>query len=197
MKHALKVHATFLFVFSIYSVLKSSNNPDYRWISNIRKILNEVGRNDLWVYQNAIVSSSLKFQVKQTLHDQFLQNWRANLCNSSKGKHYNIYKDNIEMERYFVLLPKHLYLNMVRFRTANHKLPIETGRWNNIDIADRKCTLCQKNAIGDEFHYLLECPFFKRDRQRYVHDSYYKRPNILKYKQLLASHDENTLINLS
>ena len=59
---------------------------------------------------------------------------------------------------------------MIRFKTANHKLPIETGRWNNVDVADRKCTLCEKNTIDDEFHYLLECPFFKRDRQRYIHN---------------------------
>ena len=181
----------------LYLVLKNNNNSGYKWISNIRKILNEVGRNDLWVNQHAIISSSLKFQVKQILYDQFLQNWRASLNNSSKGRHYNIYKDTVEMERYFVLLPKHLYLNMVRFRTANHKLPIETGRWNNIDVADRKCTLCEKNTIGDEFHYLLECPFFKHDRQRYIHNSYYNRPNILKYKNLLLNSDENCLLNLS
>ena len=129
-----------------------------------------------------LFQGSLKFQIKQILYDQFLQNWRASLNNASKGRHYNIYKDTVEMERYFVLLPKHLYLNMVRFRTANHKLPIETGRWNDVDVADRKCTLREKNTIGDEFHYLLECPFFERDRQRYIHNSYYDRPNILKYK---------------
>ena len=89
----------------LYLVLKNNNNSDYKWISNIGKILNEVRRNDLWVNQHAIISSSLKFQVKQTLYDQFLQNWRASLNNSYKGRHYNIYKDTVEMERYFVLLP--------------------------------------------------------------------------------------------
>ena len=92
----------------LYFVLKNNNNSDYKWISNIRKILNEVERNDSWVNQHAIISSSLKFQVKQILYDQFLQNWRASLNNSSKGRHYNIYKDTVEMERYFVLLPKYI-----------------------------------------------------------------------------------------
>ena len=46
---------------------------------------------------------------------------------------------------------------MVHFRTANHKLPIELGRWNNIEYDERKCDLCDQRSIGDEFHYLLEC----------------------------------------
>lgn len=181
----------------LYLVLKTNNNSSYKWISNVNKILNDIGRNDLWINQNAIVSCSLKFQVKQTLFDQFLQNWRSSLNNSSKGKNYNIFKDNIEIESYFRVLPKNLYLNMVRFRTANHKMPIETGRWNNVDVDDRKCNLCDKNIIGDEFHYLLECPFFKRERQIYIHNRYYNRPNILKYKDLLSSQDESCLTNLS
>ena len=53
---------------------------------------------------------------------------------------------------------------MVRFRTGNHKMPIETGRWLNIELSNRKCELCDKDTIGDEFHYLLECTFFQRDR---------------------------------
>ena len=55
------------------------------------------------------------------------------------------------MELYFVLLPKHLYLNMIRFRTANQKQPIETGRWNIVDVADRKCTLCKKIQLVTNF----------------------------------------------
>ena len=80
--------------------------------------------------------------------------------NSSKSKNYGYIKDSIELEKYFKCLPKHLYLNMIHFRAANHKLPVEVGRLNNIDLEDRKCNLCGRNTIGDEFHDLLECSFF-------------------------------------
>ena len=79
--------------------------------------------------------------------------------NSSKSKQYGHIKDNIELKLYFKILPKHLYLILVHFRSANHRLPIETGRWNNVELEDRKCNLCDMNTIGDEFHCLLECPF--------------------------------------
>ena len=49
------------------------------------------------------------------------------LNNSTKGRNYSIFKDNTDLENFFILLPKHLYLNMVKLRTYNHKLPVETG----------------------------------------------------------------------
>ena len=30
----------------------------------------------------------------------------------------------------------------------------------DIPLDDGKCTLCNLNEIGDEFHYLLKCSFF-------------------------------------
>lgn len=86
---------------------------------------------------------------------------------------------------------------MIRFRTGNHKMPIEIGRCNNVDIDDRKCHLCTTNLIGDEFHYLLQCPYFKRDRLRLIPAGYWERPNILKYRNLLCiKSDEIVLVKL-
>ena len=39
---------------------------------------------------------------------------------------------------------------------------IETGRWLNIELSNRKCELCDKDTIGNEFPYLLECFFFPK-----------------------------------
>ena len=41
----------------------------------------------------------------------------------------------------------------------NHKLPVECGRWQNIERNRRVCVLCQKPEIGDEYHYCMECHF--------------------------------------
>ena len=63
-----------------------------------------------------------------------------------------------------------------RFRTLNHKLPIESGRWQNADRNMRICKLCDKNENGDEFHYILEC---NDDRFR-------RRPNMIKFGALMS-----------
>ena len=43
----------------------------------------------------------------------------------------------------------------MKFRTSNHYLHVETGRWRNILYENRLCAYCNKNDIGDEFHYLF------------------------------------------
>ena len=76
-----------------------------------------------------------------------------------------------------------LQLTLVRYRTSNHYLPEETGRWNMTDISERKYLLCNKNDTGEELHYLLTCPFFNDSRLQNVPRFYHNNPNILKFKQ--------------
>ena len=181
----------------LYLTLRIINKPCFKWFSYVKSILTSVGRNDIWIHQDRINTFSLNLSIKQILIDQYLQQWRSNLGNSHKGRNYNILKDNIALENYFKILPNNLYLNLVRFRTGNHKLPVETGRWNNIEYNERKCSLCTTSAIGDEFHYVLECTHFTRERRALIPIPYYTRPNILKYQNLFSSCDEHTLTNLS
>ena len=45
----------------------------------------------------------------------------------------------------------------------SHRLPIEYGRVFRVDRAKRKCKFRNSGDIGDEYHYLFLCDFFKRD----------------------------------
>ena len=83
---------------------------------------------------------------------------------------------------------------LISFFTRNHRLPIETGRWQNIPTNERLCPTCRD--IGDEYHYLLKCPIFNEDRRKYIHSSVYTRPNMIKLINLLSSENLNTLKNL-
>ena len=100
------------------------------------------------------------------------------------------------LERYLLDLCSKFCFPLCRFRTGNHRLPVETGRWANISLAERKCTLCDQD-IGDEYHYLFICPYFANDRKEYLKSYYYKRPNILKFNELMSSRNRQTLIKLS
>jgi hypothetical protein len=42
---------------------------------------------------------------------------------------------------------------LCRFRCGNHRLPIESGRWQNIPRQKRLCHLCDSREMGDEYHY--------------------------------------------
>jgi hypothetical protein len=61
----------------------------------------------------------------------------------------------VSFENYLeILKDKDLFL-LCRFRASNHRLPIEIGRWQNINRENRECNLCQGRELGDEFHYLF------------------------------------------
>ena len=93
---------------------------------------------------------------------------------------YRLFKDYFGMEVYFDILDNKNVVVLCRFRTANHKLPIEIRRWNNTNRNNRICTHCNKNELGDEFHYILDCPFFEQDRNIYIPKYYYSRPKCFK-----------------
>jgi hypothetical protein len=59
------------------------------------------------------------------------------------------------------------------------------------------CTHCNKNELGDDFHYILDCPFFEQDWNIYIPKYYYSRPYVLKYKLLFSSKKKSELIKLS
>ena len=57
-------------------------------------------------------------------------------------------------------MPLKSAISLAKFRTMNHKLPIEKGRWDNIERNQRTFNLCNREALGDEYHFLLECDYF-------------------------------------
>ena len=46
--------------------------------------------------------------------------------------------------------------------------------------------MCNSNVLGDEFHYIFECTYFKAERKKYVPD-FYSRPNTLKLKNIIST----------
>ena len=173
------------------------SNEQFKWLNNVKSILRETGRNDLWENQSVNMHTGVHHCIKNILKDQFIQRWNQQLSNSSKGLNYSLYKSEFSLEEYLNILPRNKYLPLIKYRTANHYLPIETLRWQSIDVSERKCRLCNAQDIGDEFHYLFVCENFKDVRHQYINTYYFKHPNILKYKELLSSKSPLKLSKLS
>ena len=159
--------------YTMYVFMRKLDQINSKRIHCIQSILGNSGRHGLWVPQSTTINLSIGKVIKQNLLDQFLQNWNSQLQDSSKGRNYNLFKNYIRQEKYVTALNSSLFYAMVRFRTASHKLPIETGRWNNGDLPDRKCQLCTTNDLGDVYHYPLQCPYFKNERRVYIDPHFY------------------------
>ena len=124
--------------------------------------------------------------VKQKLSDIFLNDWYCTVNESSKCKNYRLFKETFHFEPYLINTPKNLLRYVIKFRTRNSRLPVETGSWNGIDLNLRKCTLCNSSgSIGDEFHYLFECNELSVLRKRMLDHNYLRHPNILTFKSIM------------
>ena len=183
----------------LYNTLYNENelgNYNFKWIKCIKDTLISVGKIGLFYADSLQNAQALKLSIKQTLVDLYTQDWYSKLNNSSKGKNYSIFKTDICMEKYLLHLPRKSYLSLCKFRTSNHKLPIEVGRWEGVPLNEKKCLKCNTD-IGDEFHYLFKCSHFTNERTLYLKPYFYRRPNILKLRKLYSSSNRKTLINLA
>lgn len=166
-----------------------------QYIENVKCLLESSGFSGIWQSQNAINPRWLSLAISQNLKDQYLQNWSSVVEKASSGTNYRLFNDNLTCSKYVILLPERLCKMFIRFRTRNHKLPVERGRWNGIPLQDRKCPLCFKD-LGDEYHYILVCEHFKEHRIKYIKRYYYRNPNTQKFKQLMNSENSTELKKL-
>lgn len=170
----------------------------FKWDKQVKCILNECGLSYIWESHQWLNVKGLDKEVKRILKDQFLQNWNSTIQNSPKCLNYRIFKENLELEPYINILQPKYFKILCRFRTCNMKLPIETGRWQNIPRQNRLCTLCNMNEIGDEFHYLFNCSEIElvNARKKFMPKYYYTYPNTYKFKELFKTKKVRLLIKL-
>ena len=132
--------------------------------------------------------------IKQRTKDQYIQKWTENKNNSPKALFYNIIKYDFGYEDYLDILNYRNRITLTKFRTCNHKLPIESGRYNNTPRIDRICLTCR--VLGDEFHSLYECTEFDECRKIFLKKHTYTHPNAYKTYNLFNSKSKTVLINL-
>lgn len=171
------------------------------WAFNVKSLLEQHGFGFAWIFQG--VGNETKFLkcFKNRLRDNFGQILNDKIQNSSRGKFYSLFNNfftNGHVD-YHKIVKNPLYRRaLIKFRTLNHRLEIETGRWHKplpIPLNDRKCMLCK--CVEDELHFLLICPLLSELRQKYIPNFYYHKASIFKLKMLMISHDYKTINNLA
>lgn len=175
--------------------MHNSKKANFPWIENVKSLLCSLGFAAIWYSQSFINSTWLVKAVNRKLKDQFIQNWLSKIDIQSDSNIYRTFKLNFEQSNYISILPLDLCKKFLAFRTRNHKLPVEIGRWRGVPYNERICTYCYKD-IGDEFHVLLICERFKSERTLYIKPYYYRRPNILKFEQIMNTTNRKMLFNL-
>ena len=167
-----------------------------KWLHNVKSILDYCGYSNMW-YEMYINVKWLKTTLYQKLEDLAIQRWFAEVNDNRNCTIYRIIKATFGFEKYLTISDPKQRNNICKFRTTNHKLPIVTGRFNNVERAHRLCNLCDEMELGDEFHYLFNCTHFINERALYIKPYYRIRPNTLKLCQLFSSRNSIVRRNLS
>ncbi|MEW8548698.1 MAG: reverse transcriptase family protein, partial [Candidatus Thiodiazotropha sp.] len=169
-----------------------------QWLNTIRTTLQNCQLDEVWTNQYNIVNfTHVKPAVEKALKKSYVNTWDSDLEQLSKCLNYRMYKSEHKTENYFSQLSSSLSIFFCRFRCMNHRLPIEYGRFTRIERARRICKLCASGEIGDEFHYLFNCSFFAADRVKFIPVIYRKKPNALKFNQIMNTDDINILCKLA
>ena len=134
--------------------------------------------------------------MKESINTQYLYTFKEDLETSIRIFYRSI-KEKFIFEPYLDLLPTNLRVKLTKFRLSNHKLPIEKGRWFNIPRSERICQKCQNNVIGDEHHYLFECPTVEDARSKFVKPYYCKNPSVYKSQSLFSTKNKSNLLGLA
>ena len=72
---------------------------------------------------------------------------------------------------------------MCKFRCRATNIPAAT--LNALNAGEELCKLCNLNECGDEFHYVLRCPYFSAERKKLLRINY-RRINCLQMKDIFT-----------
>ena len=65
-------------------------------------------------------------------------------------------------------LPLKFRMSLSKLRCSAYNLVVETGRHNNIEFENRICRLCNSSKVEDEYHFIMEGPFYNEFRRMYL-----------------------------
>ena len=88
---------------------------------------------------------------------------------------------------------------MTRLRACNNKLPVVTGRYQEVVRENRICNKCDAGVLGDEYHVLHQCndEEIVRLRSMYIPGYYSLKPSQHKYVLFMQNNSIKVLKDLA
>ena len=142
----------FSIIYTITLKLFISGEYKTQWLSRVKCILDNCGLSYIWLNQNRMDKSKCKSIIHKRIEDIAHQKWFIDLSNSSMCITYKLFKKQLHFEKHLLNSNFKDRISLTRLRCSNSKLPI----YNTIYLYDaQKCTLCNLDVLGDEYHYVL------------------------------------------
>ena len=174
------------------------------WFNTIQQYSNILG-----VSLNSVrykKPTSFNTKLANILKEKYLHEWYATKQSLTIGKldTYTRIKSNFGLEKYLSSLPFTHRKDLTRLRISSHRLSIKLGRYaSRIERSDRICSKCSMDVIGDEIHFMLECPDYKTSREPLITavvkscSNFNMMNNFNKYFWLLNCENDNIIQELA
>ena len=135
------------------------------WCRDLLSIFEQT--NFVHIFDNKITVDPSDVKVK--LLEIFDTNFTNSLPLKQKLRNYALLKFSFDPEPYAL---KYLSRNkrsiFAQLRMGILPLRIETGRFQNLDLIDRKCVYCNLGQIEDEHHFLFNCSHYDHIRTPFL-----------------------------
>ena len=160
-------------------------------------------------YINIDVKKVKKSLIYSKLKPKYNFVWRSEIYDDRNNKQggnklrtYRLFKDNISLEKYLLILNEDERRVLTKFRVSAHNLEIEKGRYIGVKTEDRICKLCN-TGVEDETHFLLQCPVLENKRTQIINNiknmntNFNNLPNKSKLIWFMSSEDNFIIKNTS
>jgi hypothetical protein len=131
------------------------------WSEDVKNILGSINMLDKFYAESPIDLKAAEIILKNNLSIQ----WKTDILTKPKLRTYIEFKDCFETDNYVKFCKNRLQRSLIaQLRFSILPLNIEIGRFRQIALEDRLCTVCDGNVIEDEFHFICQCPLYNSCR---------------------------------
>ena len=146
-------------------ITKHVFNEEYRmngkWCSAVKALFVEFDCLD--IYENKLECDLL--WCKDKLMETYCTQWKESVTRKPKLRTYCKIKKEFGTEEYVRLnLTRQQRSLLAQLRLGILPLALETGRFTNVKVENRICTLCNVNKVETEVHFLLSCKHYQQQR---------------------------------
>ena len=139
------------------SVFNTQYERNGKWCKHMNELFISLGCENVYKNRELCDLSVTKENIWNLCNDQ----WKILVQEKTKLRTYCQYKHSINAEDYVKCTFSRADRSILaKFRCGILQLHIETGRFNDTNLEDRVCSMCETNSIEDEFHFLCICPYY-------------------------------------
>ena len=166
------------------------------WIRYVSSIFQNCGINYVWLTQYYNIDTKIIFKSEC---DQFKQLWHGRIINKDNDH-------NVTYSLFYIVTWKgNVYRNspgtfktaLFQFRRGTYILPVHNRKQLDVSRSERICRICDEGVIGDEIHFLFECPKLEDLRIKCMALGDRMIPNVYNFVHMLQDDHPDTIYSLA